>query len=102
MSLICFAFTRIMRMVGCTYWFLLLFLPYCTGNDVIIIGAGISGISAARKLVNTGGYDVTVLEARDRTGGRIWTDKAGLPNAQGKKYDVTLLQAMSYFIIFSQ
>ena len=65
------------------YWGLLVFLPLCTGNDVIIVGAGISGISAARKLVNMGGYDVTVLEARGRVGGRIWTDKSGLPNAKG-------------------
>ena len=54
-----------------------------SASDVIITGAGISGIGAARKLVNTGEHIVTVLEARDRVGGRIWTDFSALPNAVG-------------------
>ena len=40
--------------------------------DVIIIGAGISGLAAADHLINNGN-DVLVLEARDRVGGRIWS-----------------------------
>lgn len=39
---------------------------------VIVAGAGISGLAAAYELVRAG-HDVTVLEARNRTGGRIWT-----------------------------
>jgi monoamine oxidase len=39
---------------------------------VAIIGAGVSGLAAANCLVNAG-LDVTVLEARDRIGGRVWT-----------------------------
>ncbi|MEV0415982.1 NAD(P)/FAD-dependent oxidoreductase [Streptomyces sp. NPDC050448] len=42
---------------------------------VIVIGAGISGLAAARHLVDQG-EDVLVLEARDRIGGRIWTSGA--------------------------
>lgn len=39
---------------------------------VIVIGAGAAGLSAARQLVDAG-VDVTVLEARNRIGGRVWT-----------------------------
>ncbi|MEU4211042.1 NAD(P)/FAD-dependent oxidoreductase [Streptomyces sp. NPDC026206] len=39
-----------------------------------MIGAGTAGLYAAREL-RRGGHDVTVLEARDRIGGRLWTDE---------------------------
>eukprot|EP00095_Tigriopus_kingsejongensis_P004146 maker-scaffold703_size109190-snap-gene-0.19 protein:Tk04146 transcript:maker-scaffold703_size109190-snap-gene-0.19-mRNA-1 annotation:"peroxisomal n1-acetyl-spermine spermidine oxidase" len=42
---------------------------------VIIIGAGIAGISAAHYLVQNGVSDVLVLEATDRIGGRVQTIK---------------------------
>ena len=38
--------------------------------DVLVIGAGISGLAAAKALVSKG-LRVLILEARDRTGGRI-------------------------------
>lgn len=44
------------------------------GCDVIIIGAGVAGLTAARDLSATG-VRVTVLEARDRIGGRVWTQR---------------------------
>ncbi|MEO0976599.1 MAG: FAD-dependent oxidoreductase [Pseudomonadota bacterium] len=48
-------------------------------ETVAIVGAGASGLAAAAWLTDEG-YDVTVLEARRRTGGRIWTDRSlGLP-----------------------
>src|SRR5256885_13527451 len=38
-------------------------------SDVIVIGAGIAGVSAATVLAKSG-LSVTILEARDRVGGR--------------------------------
>ena len=47
---------------------------------VLVIGAGIAGLSAAWHL-REAGINATVLEARDRLGGRVWTnhDFAGIP-----------------------
>jgi monoamine oxidase len=39
-------------------------------TDVVVVGAGLAGLSAARDLA-LGGADVLVLEARDRVGGRV-------------------------------
>jgi len=42
--------------------------------DVCVVGAGYAGLTAARRL-SQGGRSVVVLEARDRVGGRIWTQR---------------------------
>lgn len=41
---------------------------------VVIIGAGFAGLASADRLVALG-HDVTVLEARDRVGGRVWSQE---------------------------
>ncbi len=47
--------------------------------DVVVVGAGFAGLSAARELVRLG-HDVVVLEGRDRVGGRSSTTTiAGMP-----------------------
>lgn len=40
-------------------------------HNVIIIGAGMAGLSAANHLLKNGLTDFRILEARNRTGGRI-------------------------------
>lgn len=47
--------------------------------DVVVVGAGFAGLAAARELVGLG-YEVAVLEGRDRVGGRSSTTTvAGVP-----------------------
>jgi choline dehydrogenase-like flavoprotein len=54
--------------------------------DVLVIGAGIAGLRAAEVLVSNG-RRVIVLEARDRLGGRIYTDRSwGVPVELGASW----------------
>src|SRR5262245_56988303 len=52
--------------------------------DACVVGAGAAGLVAARELTRAG-LTVRVLEARDRVGGRAWTDIAtfGVPIDRG-------------------
>lgn len=47
-----------------------------SAEDVIVIGAGVSGLNAAYELCRNG-YSVTVLESRSRIGGRVITRTIG-------------------------
>ena len=40
--------------------------------DVVVVGAGVAGLAAAREL-HARGLDVVILEARERIGGRVFT-----------------------------
>src|SRR5262245_49235707 len=44
--------------------------------DVIVVGAGLAGLTAARRLA-AAGASVVVLEARDRVGGRVLNEPIG-------------------------
>jgi monoamine oxidase len=44
-----------------------------TDFDVVIVGAGVAGISAARTL-HDNGFTLQILESKDRIGGRAYTD----------------------------
>jgi monoamine oxidase len=51
--------------------------------DVCVVGAGYAGLTAARRLQRAG-RSVVVLEARDRVGGRVWTETHhGVPVDRG-------------------
>ncbi|WP_162462255.1 NAD(P)/FAD-dependent oxidoreductase [Mycolicibacterium sp. CBMA 234] len=45
-------------------------------QSAVVVGAGVAGTSAAYDLA-TAGYRVTVLEANDRVGGRLWSVRKG-------------------------
>jgi monoamine oxidase len=46
---------------------------------ILVLGAGMAGLVAAR-LLHDSGFKVTLLEARERIGGRVWTDdRVGAP-----------------------
>ena len=53
--------------------------PPPKGRKVLIVGAGISGLYAADLLIQAG-FDVQILEASNRYGGKILGDKMSLPN----------------------
>ena len=55
--------------------------------DVLILGAGVAGLAAAHALVDTD-LDVLVLEARERLGGRTFSDRhfAGFPVEFGAEF----------------
>src|SRR5262249_4424352 len=57
-------------------------------HEVIVIGAGVAGLAAARHL-HDAGLTATVLDARDRIGGRIFTirdSRSTLPIELGAEF----------------
>lgn len=56
-------------------------MPRLKNVHVLVAGAGLAGLAAARAL-EADGASVTVIEARDRVGGRVWTIRDGLTAGQ--------------------
>jgi monoamine oxidase len=56
-------------------------MPSLEGASVLVAGAGLAGLAAARDLVR-GGARVTVVDARDRVGGRVHTIRSGFVEQQ--------------------
>ena len=77
------------------------YLPGCTDGEplgatngetsgssetMLVVGAGIAGLAAAKELISRG-HRVTVLEGRERIGGRLWTDRTfGAPVDLGASF----------------
>jgi monoamine oxidase len=58
------------------------------GKKVVILGAGLAGMTAAYEL-NKLGYQCTVLEARERTGGRCWSIRNNSSHTETDRPPVT-------------
>ena len=52
-----------------------------SGKSVLVAGAGLAGLVAARDLADMGAT-VRVVEARDRVGGRVWTIRDAFMDGQ--------------------
>src|SRR6188474_920994 len=62
------------------------------GKSVIVGGAGLAGLSAARAL-EARGAAVTVIEARNRVGGRVWTLREEFASGQHAEGGADLIEA---------
>src|SRR4051794_27547763 len=61
------------------------------GTSVIVAGAGFAGLAAARELEKRGAA-VTVVEARGRVGGRVWTIRDGFRARQHAEAGADLIE----------
>jgi monoamine oxidase len=66
------------------------------GNRVVVLGAGLAGLGAAYELMRHG-YEVTVLEAQDRPGGRVETVRDGfLRGGHAEMGAIRILESHEY------
>ncbi|NJL87879.1 MAG: flavin monoamine oxidase family protein [Leptolyngbyaceae cyanobacterium SM1_1_3] len=62
------------------------------GKSVVILGAGLAGMTVAYELMKIGGYSITILEAQSRVGGRCWTLRDGDTYEEVNVYNPSLSQ----------
>ena len=69
-----------------------------SGKHVVVAGAGLAGLVAARELENRGAR-VTVIEARDRVGGRVWTLRDGFADGQYAEGGADIIESEQQAVI---
>jgi len=67
-------------------------MPDLENTKVLVAGAGLAGLAAARSLEDRRA-DVTVVEARDRVGGRVWTIRDGFRQRQFAEGGADLIES---------
>src|SRR5262245_11412995 len=67
-------------------------MPGLENIRVLVAGAGLAGLAAARALEDRNA-DVTVVEARDRVGGRVWTIRDGFRHRQFAEGGADLIES---------
>jgi monoamine oxidase len=65
------------------------------GKSVVVLGAGLAGLTAAYQLMNQG-YDVTVLEGQNRVGGRVLTVRDGFQAGGFAEMGATRFETHAY------
>lgn len=71
--------------------------PGASKGTVVVVGAGMAGLAAARQLMQLG-HRVAVVEGRDRAGGRVWTRRlSGKDPAAGGPYPACALARLTFF-----
>ena len=67
-------------------------------RSIVVVGAGLAGLTAARDLEREGGR-VTVLEARDRVGGRVHTVRGIFDDGQHGEAGADLIEGGQSFVL---
>ena len=79
--------------------------PQKTSKKVVVLGAGLAGLTAAWELVQTG-HEVIVVEARNRSGGRVLTLREGFTpgltaEAGGMSFNDNYFNLLRYVKLFN-